>query len=85
MANLRTPVGFRMVVETLSERLQEELANRGFVVGCAGQECWIESRDREMLTPLIDCVRAAGITIASVEKVWPTLARYREASGVETD
>jgi ABC-type multidrug transport system ATPase subunit len=76
LAEFRIPRGFRMVVDGLPDHLQEELAASGFVVGLTGAACWIESLNRASLNPLIDRVRAAGVSIESVESAGPTLERY---------
>jgi ABC-type multidrug transport system ATPase subunit len=76
LEDLRMPRGFRMVVGGLPDRMQEELAASGYVVGLTRTTCWIESPSRENLNPLINRMRAAGICIQSVENVGSMLERY---------
>jgi ABC-type multidrug transport system ATPase subunit len=76
LQELRGLRGFRMMVGSLPERMQEDLIAAGFVVGLTGAACWIESKNRESLNPLIDRVRAAGVAIQSIESAGPTLERY---------
>jgi ABC-2 type transport system ATP-binding protein len=75
--------GLRMVAAALPDRLQDELAASGFILGMSGGSCWIESIERSRLNPLIDRIRAAGGSIESVESIPASFERlFAEASGL---
>jgi len=77
------PRGFRVIVAMLPDRLQDELAASGFIIGLNGGSCWIESKERSRLNPLIDRIRAAGGSIESVESIPASLERlFAEAAGL---
>jgi ABC-type multidrug transport system ATPase subunit len=75
--------GFRVIVTALHDRLQDELAASGFIIGMNEGCCWIESTERSRLNPLIDRIRSAGSSIESVESIPESLERlFAEASGL---
>jgi energy-coupling factor transporter ATP-binding protein EcfA2 len=82
---LRVPSGFRMMVGALPDRMQEDLIAAGFVIGLAGAACWIQSKNRESLNPLIDRVRAAGSPYRASKAQgprWNVISRFRHLANM---
>jgi ABC-type multidrug transport system ATPase subunit len=76
LADLRTARGFRLVAGELPDRVQEELAQRGFLVRAMAQSCWIEGQGPSRSDWLIDYLRQSRISIESLEKLPSDLEKF---------
>ncbi len=76
LADLRAARGFRIVAGELPDRLQDELAHRGFLVRAMSQSCWIEGEGRSRSDWLIDYLRQSRISIESLEKLPSDLEKF---------
>jgi len=72
-ADLRTGGGCRVAVTALSSGMEETLAASGFLVGAHDGHYWVASSDRGRLNELIDRLRAANVSIESVDDLRPSL------------
>ena len=82
--DLRAARGCRIIVSTLPDRLQADLAAGGFSIGLSMRHCWVASPDRSRLNGLIDRLRAANVSIEAVEELMPSLEQiYRTAANAE--